>query len=50
MRRVGLPGSGHDGPERVLVYSYFPLLTGEPGRVVSVGDEEFSRLLAETDR
>ena len=35
---------------KVVVISYVPLLTGEPGRVLSVGDEEFTRLMAEADR
>jgi hypothetical protein len=50
MRRVELPGSGGDGPKKAVVISYVPLLTGEPGRVLSVGDEEFTRLMAEADR
>jgi hypothetical protein len=49
MRRVELPGSDSDGPNSVVVVSYVPLLTGEPGRVLSVGDEEFNRLMAEAD-
>src|SRR6516165_8853317 len=35
---------------KVVVISYVPLLTGEPGRVLSVGDEEFTRLMAEAER
>jgi hypothetical protein len=50
MRRVELPGTGSDGTKQVIVLSYVPLLTGEPGRVLSVGDEEFQRLMAEADR
>jgi hypothetical protein len=50
MWRVELPGSGGDGPKKAVVVSYVPLLTGEPGRVLSVGDEEFKRLMAEADR
>src|SRR5262245_48699565 len=50
MRRVELPGSEGDGPKKVIVVSYVPLLTGEPGRVLSVGDKEFRRLMAEADR
>jgi hypothetical protein len=50
MRRVELPGSGGDGPKKAVVISYVPLLTGEPGRVLSVGDEDFKRLMAEADR
>jgi hypothetical protein len=49
MRRVELPGAD-GGPKKVVVLSYVPLLTGEPGRVLSVGDEEFQRLMAEADR
>src|SRR5262245_30847369 len=50
MRRVELPGSAGDGPKKAVVISYVPLLTGEPGRVLSVADEEFQRLMAEADR
>jgi hypothetical protein len=50
MRRVALPGSDGGGPKKAVVISYIPLLTGEPGRVLSVGDEEFQRLMAEADR
>ena len=50
MRRVELPGSDGDGPKKAVVVSYIPLLTGEPGRVLSVGDGEFRRLIAEADR
>ena len=50
MRRVELPGSGGGGPKKAVVISYVPLLPGEPGRVLSVGGEEFRRLLAEADR
>ena len=50
MRRVQLPGSDGDGPTKAVVLSYLPLLTGEPGRVLSVGDEAFKRLMAEADR
>jgi hypothetical protein len=50
MRRVELPGSGGDGPKSVPILSCVPLLTGEPGRLLSVGDEEFTRLMAEADR
>src|SRR5262249_8178535 len=49
MRRVELPGGG-DGPKSVVVVSYVPLLTGEPGRLLSVGDGEFTRLMVEADR
>src|SRR5262249_28590073 len=44
------PGSDGDGPRKAIVISYVPLLTGEPGRVLSVGDEEFKRLMTEADR
>jgi hypothetical protein len=50
MRRVELPGANGKGPKKVVVLSYLPLLTGEPGRVLSVGDDEFKRLMAEADR
>jgi hypothetical protein len=50
MRRVELPGADGCGPRKAVVISYVPLLTGEPGRVLSVGDEEFTRLMAEADR
>jgi hypothetical protein len=50
MRRVELPGSDGDGPRKAVVVSYVPLLKGEPGRVISVGDGEFKRLMAEADR
>src|SRR5262245_20053449 len=50
MRRVELPGSEGDGPQSVIVLSYVPLLTGELGRVLSVEDEEFTRLMVEADR
>jgi hypothetical protein len=50
MRRVALAGSEGDDPKNVVVISYVPLLAGEPGRVLSVGDEEFNRLMAEADR
>jgi hypothetical protein len=50
MRRVELPGADGSGPKKVVVVSYVPLLTGEPGRVLSVGDEEFQRLMTEADR
>jgi hypothetical protein len=50
MRRVELPRSDGGGPKKAVVFSYVPLLTGEPGRVLSVGDEEFKRLMAEADR
>src|SRR5262249_3658021 len=50
MRRVELPGSDGGGPRKAVVISYVPLLAGEPGRVLSVGDEEFKRLMAEADR
>jgi hypothetical protein len=50
MRRVELPGADGGGPKKVVVVSYVPLLTGEPGRLLSVGDEEFKRLMAESDR
>jgi hypothetical protein len=51
MRRVKLPGADGSGPKKVVVViSYVPLLAGEPGRVLSVGDEEFKRLMAEADR
>ena len=50
MRRVELPRSDGGGPKKAVVFSYVPLLTGEPGRVLSVGDEEFTRLMAEADR
>jgi hypothetical protein len=50
MRRVEPPGSDGGGPKNVVVVSYIPLLTGEPGRLLSVGDEEFKRLTAEADR
>jgi hypothetical protein len=50
MRRVELPGSDGSGPKKAVVISYIPLLTGESGRVLSVGDEEFRRLMAEADR
>jgi hypothetical protein len=50
MRRVELPGSDGGGPKKAVVVSYIPLLTGEPGRVLSVGDEEFKRLMAEANR
>jgi hypothetical protein len=50
MRRVELPGSDGRGPTKAVVVSYIPLLAGEPSRVLSVGDEEFKRLMAEADR
>jgi hypothetical protein len=50
MRRVELPGADGNGPKKAVVVSYIPLLTGEPGRAMSVGDEEFKRLTAEADR
>jgi hypothetical protein len=50
MRRVELPGADGGGPKEAVVVSYIPLLTGEPGRVLSVGDVEFQRLMAEADR
>jgi hypothetical protein len=50
MRRVQLPGSNGGGPKKAVVVSFLPLLTGEPGRVLSVGDEEFKQLMAEADR
>src|SRR5262249_41830818 len=50
MRRVELPGSDGGGPKKAVVVSYVPLLKGKPGRVLSVGDEEFTRLMAEADR
>lgn len=50
MRRVELPGADGGGPNKVVVVSYVPLLTGEPGRVLSVGDEDFNRLMAEAGR
>ena len=50
MRRVELLGSRGDGPRKAVVISYVPLLTGEPGRVLSFRDEEFNRLIAEADR
>jgi hypothetical protein len=50
MRRVELPGADGSGPKKAVVVSYVPLLTGEPARVLSVGDEEFQRLMAEADR
>jgi hypothetical protein len=50
MRRVALAGSDGDSPKSVVVVSYVPLLAGEPGRVLSVGDEGFNRLMAEADR
>jgi hypothetical protein len=50
MRRVELPGADGGGPRKAVVVSYVPLLTGEPARVLSVGDEEFKRLMAEADR
>jgi hypothetical protein len=49
MRRVELPGSD-GGTKKAVVVSYVPLLKGEPGRLLSVGDEEFQRLMAEADR
>ena len=50
MRRVELPGSDGGGPRKAVVVSYVPLLAGEPGRVLSVRDEEFKRLMGEADR
>jgi hypothetical protein len=50
MRRVELPGVDGGGPRKAVVISYVPLLEGEPGRVLSVGDEQFKRLMAEADR
>jgi hypothetical protein len=50
MRRVVLPGAEGDGPTSVAVVGYVPLLAGEPGRVLSAGDEELRRLMAEADR
>jgi hypothetical protein len=50
MRRVALPGSDVGGHRKAVVISFVPLLTGEAGRVLSVGDEEFTRLMAEADR
>jgi hypothetical protein len=50
MRRVELPGADGGGPRKAVVISYVPLLVGEPGRLLSVGDDEFQRLLAEADR
>jgi hypothetical protein len=50
MRRVELPGTDGGGPKKAVVVSYVPLLAGEPGRVLSVADEEFNRLMAEADR
>ena len=50
MRRVELPGSEGGCPKKVVVISYVPLLTGEPGRVLSVADEDFKRLMAEAGR
>src|SRR5262245_34419169 len=50
MRRVELPGSDGGGPKKAVVVSYMPLLTGEPGRVLSFWDEEFNRLMAAADR
>jgi hypothetical protein len=50
MRRVKLPGSDGDGPKKAVVVSYVPLLAGEPGRVLSVRDDEFKRLMQEVDR
>jgi hypothetical protein len=50
MRRVELPGSDGGGPKKAVVVSHVPLLTGEPGRVLSFRDEEFNRLMAEADR
>jgi hypothetical protein len=50
MRRVELPGSDGGGHRKAVVISYVPLLAGKPGRVLSVGDEEFKRLIAKADR
>jgi hypothetical protein len=50
MRRVELPESDGNDPRKAVVISYVPLLAGESGRVVSVGEEEFTRLMAEADR
>jgi hypothetical protein len=47
---VELPGSDGGGPRKAVVVSYVLLLSGEPGRVLSVGDGEFQRLMAEADR
>jgi hypothetical protein len=49
MRRLELPGADGGGPKMAVVVSYIPLLAGEPGRVLSVRDEEFKRLMAEAD-
>jgi hypothetical protein len=50
MRRVELPGADSGGPKKAVVVSYIPLLTGEPGRELSVDGEEYKRLMAEADR
>src|SRR5262245_3033889 len=50
MRRVELPGADDGGTKKAVVISYVPLLAGERGRGLSVGDEEFKRLMAEADR
>src|SRR5262249_26360793 len=46
MQRVELPGSDGSGPKNVVVLSPVPLLAGEPGRLLSIGDEELTRLMA----
>jgi hypothetical protein len=50
MQRVELSRSGADGTKQAIVLSYVPLLTGEPGRVLSVRNREFKRLMAEANR
>jgi hypothetical protein len=50
MRRAELPRADGGGLKKAVVVCYVPLLTGEPGRVLSVGDEEFQWLMAEADR
>ncbi len=39
-----------DPTDHVLICSYVPLLTGEPGRLIRVQDPEFRRVLAEAER
>jgi hypothetical protein len=49
MRRVELPGAGGGGPKKAVIVSYISLLKGDPGRVLSVGEDEFIWLMAEVD-
>ena len=41
--------SGKRKPASVVVVSYVPLLTGEPGRTVAVDDPGISELLRQAD-